>query len=236
MKKTMEITSPRKNNSIFKTRLVGKFWSGGSHFVGPAGNIPFLLSEIRISRRSDAGIYRGSDGVYATTIHELTHAGHYRMDRAFFLNLNNLVGADINARKVMRESWPEGVETVVTNRRYGLLSSVYVASNALGNTGWRALWNSGRQDDLPENMNEYTPLIIDLVDGINQRVAVGNIGVPIDRVSGYTLNQIETSLNNSRSLVEFRDKLRDQHNNPTEQFLDDLFSYATTASANLRTK
>jgi hypothetical protein len=215
---------------------VGKFWSGGSHFVGPAGNIPFLLSEIRISRRSDAGIYRGSDGVYATTIHELTHAGHYRMDRAFFLNLNNLVGADINARKVMRESWPEGVETVVTNRRYGLLSSVYVASNALGNTGWRALWNSGRQDDLPENMNEYTPLIIDLVDGINQRVAVGNIGVPIDRVSGYTLNQIETSLNNSRSLVEFRDKLRDQHNNPTEQFLDDLFSYATTASANLRTK
>ena len=64
--------------------------------------------------------------------------------------------------------------------------------------------------------------MIDLIDTENQAVIRGNL-FPIDRVSGYTINQIEDEVMHSRKFSEFRHNL-DKYTNPTSQFLDELFA------------
>lgn len=49
-------------------------------------------------------------------------------------------------------------------------------------------------------------------------------GLPVDRVSGYTLGQIETAMKNITSLEGWRNNLRDQNVNSTENFLNELFN------------
>ncbi|MEM9686961.1 MAG: hypothetical protein AAF934_08580, partial [Bacteroidota bacterium] len=148
-----------------------------------------LVSDIRITRIRH-GAYRGSDGIYATTVHELTHAGHRKLDTHMFdfLTTNN------KERELMIESWAEGVETIVTNDRYLELDADYVATNSVDVIDF-PLWNDYRQFDEIEDMDEYTPIIIDLIDDYNQNIELGG-NRPFDRVSGYTLQQIQSALNN----------------------------------------
>ena len=78
-------------------------------------------------------------------------------------------------------------------------------------------------------MTEYTPLVIDLNDNINQNLLPGTGGqFPIDRVSGYTIQQMQAALNNSRTLGEWRDKLVNNNVNATEGNINDVFDYAIT--------
>lgn len=49
-----------------------------------------------------------------------------------------------------------------------------------------------------------------------------------DRVNGYTLYEIEMTLNESRSLSDWEKRLRDKFENPTEQFLTNLFNSLTS--------
>ena len=129
-------------------------------------------------------------------------------------------------RQLMIESWAEGVETIVTNGRYLGLDGNYFNenNNFLG-------WNFNRQEDQVVQMNEYTPLVIDLVDDLNQNGE--DILLPIDRVSNYTLQQIQTALNNSHSLIEWEQKLHWNFDNPTENNLQELFDYVYEVYENL---
>jgi hypothetical protein len=126
-------------------------------------------------------------------------------------------------RLLMKESWAEGVETKVTNDRYSTLFSGYLNSN----NGWRGY----RQFSSVSEMNEYTPMVTDLIDSFNQRTA--STLYPLDRVNGYTLNQIQSSLNNCRELDCWEYKLRNDYINNSEQFLDDIFDYAAIVKNNL---
>lgn len=180
-----------------------------------------LVSDIRITRIRH-GAYRGSDGIYATTVHELTHAGHRKLDTHMFdfLTTNN------KERDLMKESWAEGVETIVTNDRYQALDPGYY-DEAL-NIGW----NDWRQNEQIPIMNEYTPIVADLIDNYNQNVELGGAR-PFDRVSGYTLQQIQSALNNSGTLLEWEQKLRWNFDNPTESYLSELFEYVNEVYKNL---
>lgn len=189
-------------------------------------------SAIRVSKNNSNG-YRGSDGIYSTTVHELTHCGHRKMDPGMF---SFLVSGNTNKknRLLMTESWAEGVETILTNNRYiSMFASegygTYTATNT-SNTSNNLTrgWNGNRQFYTREQMNEYTPLVIDLVDNLNQNTQLGftSNNRPNDRVSGYTLAQIQDALNGSRNLTEWKNKLVNNHNNPTEGFINDVFDYA----------
>ena len=68
----------------------------------------------------------------------------------------------------------------------------------------------------------YTPIIIDLIDNIYQRSS--GAMKPYDRVSGYTLWQIERAVAASQNLNDLKNNLRNMYNNPTEGFLDELFA------------
>ncbi|WP_158973447.1 hypothetical protein [Cellulophaga sp. L1A9] len=183
-----------------------------------------IVSDIRITRIRN-GSYRGSDGVFATTTHELTHAGHREMDPGMFS-----IVANSCRRGILLESWAEGVETIITNRRYDRYDSSYFNETTTSFTGW----NSGTQLQTPAGMTEYTPIVIDLIDITNQRnilpLPVPNLR-PTDNVSGYTLSQIQSALNGSRYQTTWRDKLNNvRPNGVTTAELNQLFSYTLTAS------
>lgn len=72
-------------------------------------------------------------------------------------------------------------------------------------------------------MNEYTPIVDDLIDTFNQNL--NNNNWPIDRVSNYKLNQIQNSLKNCRTIDCWENNLRNYYNNPSEDKLNELFEY-----------
>ncbi|MDN6291244.1 MAG: hypothetical protein L0J63_13335, partial [Tetragenococcus koreensis] len=179
------------------------------------------VSRLRITRRSGNCNYRASDGIYATTVHELTHAGHQRMDAGMF----SIFHSGSCNRAVLTESWAEGVETIVTNQRYLTLDPNYLATNRFNNTNLR-LWNDGRQANTVAQMNEYTPIVADLIDNVNQNTIPGIGGIqPIDRVTGYNLNQIQNALDNCRDIDCWENNLRNYYFNATENNLNELFDY-----------
>ncbi|WP_306013704.1 MULTISPECIES: hypothetical protein [unclassified Allomuricauda] len=224
----------------FYTRAVGKFglhhpnqsWlrisakynrEAGDHLdLNPGGRFSLIPhSEIRVGRLDDGRIM-ASDEIYALVIHEMTHASHYRMDRSFFINLR---GAGCTLQ-TMAESWATGVETVVTNDRYLSLKSNYRATGSIANYNPLNLFNSDKQNReiKPRSNYEYTPIVIDLVDNYNQRHELNDPNLPIDRVRGYYLTQIQTSLNSSRGPHTWKERIKSQHNNSTENYVDELFN------------
>jgi len=131
----------------------------------------------------------------------------------------------------MTESWADGVETILTNDRYNAMFAangygVYRATNRNNNNNLTQGWNGGKQHFSQEQMNAYTPLVTDLIDNFNQRLSLGNNNLPNDIVSGYTLSQIQSALDDSRTFVDWKTKLTNNNNNSTEAFLDNVFDYA----------
>ena len=82
-----------------------------------------------------------------------------------------------------------------------------------------------------QEFNNPPKLLLALIDSFNQRTA--STLYPLDRVNGYTLNQIQSSLNNCRELDCWEYKLRNDYINNSEQFLDDIFDYAAIVKNNL---
>lgn len=219
---------PNQSWLRISARYNGKISDSRHSDINVNGKIPWvpilaLKSEIQVGRLSK-GSYKGSDLIYGAVTHEMAHASHYRMDRGFFLNIS---GAGCRLQ-TMAESWALGVETVVTNDRYLGLNSNYVGSNNISDLStniYKRLYNSDRQEKPIEHKSnyEYTPIVIDLVDDFNQKFQINDQSLPIDRVMGYSLKQIQTSLNNSRGPHTWKERLKSQHSNATENYVDELF-------------
>ena len=106
------------------------------------------------------------------------------------------------------ESWAEGVETIVTNDRYLAINSSYRSTEPRDRALNLARWGAWRQELTAAEMNEYTPIVEDLIDDINQNEIPNYAGVqPIDDVSDYTLQQIQSALKGSRSANTWRNRL-----------------------------
>ncbi|WP_278995805.1 hypothetical protein [Alistipes finegoldii] len=137
--------------------------------------------------------------IYATTIHELSHAAHWRMivkepDTKRYRDYHN-------AEDKMVESWATGVQWYLTRMVY---------------TGYR-----GRSQGTPN----YTNVVIDLVDS---RADDGNNNGKKyeegDKVEGYTIAQIETALIGCNTWNKWRDNIKGKYDNKTKQYVDELFA------------
>jgi len=159
-----------------KFNATGSNWTGllnhPQTFISPITAIfnTLFLSEVRIARlrNDDDPMYRGSDGIYSVTIHELVHASHYKLDKDMW----GLFGLfNMKERRLIVESWAEGVETIVTNDRYRAIDANYF-NFSVYNIGWNArrqIQSPIASDASGRRMSEYTPLFIDLNDTLNQR-------------------------------------------------------------------
>ncbi len=170
-----------------------------------------------------------TDRVFGTTIHELAHAAHREVDGSAY---NSLVwkaytspcapsaescdhpgptGAD--ARRLM-ETWATTVENFIVRERY---VNFYNVQN------YTYIDNFLQSLTISEE-NFYTSCGIDMIDGFNQREEHNNNLLPIDRVEGYTINQLESALKSATSWTEWRVNLRSNETNNTAVFLNELFS------------
>ena len=127
-------------------------------------------------------------------------------------------------RLFLKESWAEAVEAIVTNDRYLALDRSYRSTHTRDIANRLARWGNWRQTDRVQDMNEYTPIVDDLIDNLNQNVRFGNT-TPIDRVMGYQLNQIQRALDNCRDINCWERNLRNYYANQTESYLTELFNY-----------
>jgi hypothetical protein len=76
--------------------------------------------------------------------------------------------------------------------------------------------------DSDNGNNEYTSLIINMIDQQNQGLI--DINIPFDRVQDYTISQIEGQLEESANIADLRDNVfTGIVNNPTRGFLNELF-------------
>ncbi len=184
--------------------------------------LPIIGSQIAIKEYGDR-----SDQVIGTTIHELAHASHWNMDRA---NYNRIVwkgyidptiahGGDLNpdnkrARRLL-ETWATTVEIYLTRKLY--------RDNYLRT--YRYTRNDLQQKFInrTENDNYYTTCGYDMIDNENQSITEG-AGRPVDRVSGYTIRQLENALRGSDVWGEWKDRIKGLYNNPTENNLNELFN------------
>lgn len=168
-----------------------------------------------------------SDQVYGVTAHELAHWSHWQLDKNTFVGLASdayLSGIDNNEAVI--ESWAEGVEWQFGMGRYRDLFN-NLDYNYNGSNQWKRITNPDSNIDLI-----YTSLVIDLTDDCNQRITACSSEFPFrsgsfypnDRVSEYTLQQIEQALRGSGSWNAWRNNIRNMHANNTEVFLDELFS------------
>lgn len=141
---------------------------------------------------------RNTVDIYATTVHELSHAAHWRMivkepDTKRYRDYHD-------AETKMIESWATGVQWYLTRMVY---------------TGYR-----GR----PQGTPNYTNVVVDLVDS---RADDGNNNGKKyeegDKVEGYTMAQIETALIGCNTWNKWRDNIKGKYDNKTKQYVDELF-------------
>jgi len=160
--------------------------------------------KIHFYRSQSAVVNRSCSHIFESAIHELSHISH-----GVLIN-NNF--KDVAAK--VYEGWSTGVAYTISKDYYPLNSLFY------------GDWQDVTLDEIvDDHSNTYTPIVIDLLDDLNQRAEhdYNPTDYPIDRVKGYTLSQIECSLKGANTLAQWRDKLKSLYENETEQYLDELF-------------
>lgn len=64
-----------------------------------------------------------------------------------------------------------------------------------------------------------------MIDDYNQRIRnINGYLYPVDKVSGYTLKQLQDALVGARSWSQWRDNIKNKYDNPTEMYIDELFN------------
>jgi hypothetical protein len=147
----------------------------------------------------------------------MTHASHYRLDRSFFINIPTCERVSTKSG-VISESWAEGAETILTNHRYNQLSNNYISTQALldNQLFFNGLTNHNDrlQTQTIAQIDEYSPIVVDLIDNINQSAPGFWAGdQPVDNVSGYTLSQIQSALNTSRGIHGWKERIKNINGN-----------------------
>jgi len=135
-------------------------------------------------------------GIYGTTIHEIAHASHWKMDQDNY-NCQYDCGPWIpccDGDLKVSESWARGVQWALT----------------------RMVYPTNIMENYPDyDFRNYTGVVQDMLDGIED----------YDQVSGYTIRQIEDALIGQKTWNGWKNNIKNKYTNDTENNLDALFDY-----------
>jgi len=212
---TYGIRKPYNKSWFLKRRLhIGaKHKSGRAHYF-TFNKIVWSAPVVIYSSGNNGTVFNSRD-LFATTVHELAHVSHWEIGYSTAQYVIDALADD----PFLPESWAVGVEHTVINRVYPNRGTLYEFPYE------RNLQNQTLREIQTESEG-YTPIVIDMIDNINQSTTPRNNSLlPNDRVSGYTLGQLEDALPGSfGSWWRWRTRLRDMYNNPTDGAeLDYLF-------------
>lgn len=194
-----------------RLHIAGKNKSGRSHYF--TFKKIYWAAPVVIYSSGNNGTVYNSRKIFATTVHELAHVSHWEIGYSTGQYVIDYLADD----PFLPESWATGVEHTVINR-------VYPAS-LVGSANFP--YDRNRQDwtlqKIQTDSDGYTPIVIDMIDNFNQ--SSKNSSRPNDRVSGYTLGQLEDALPSSYgNWWKWRNRIRSMYNNPAENAeLDYLF-------------
>lgn len=180
-----DIGGMRRPSVPHKINICYYDWNGtGTNWA----NIPFFPN-IAIYGKWE-GVYKSTDIIFSTTIHELGHASHISL-------MNGLVQY-AQVSPIIYESWASCIEWFITKIEYRYLGNLDY------NKGNMQSWNSSQS-------HVYTPLFIDIFDNVNQ--FNDNSNRPNDRIyspysymygiemlivkNSYGLSSLRTNLKNS---------------------------------------
>lgn len=159
---------------------------------------------------------RSSEDIFFIVMHELSHVVHAQVDRSAYASFVGSWGLVNSLRAAYGESWACGPQAIYTTRRY------HPGSNELANYQNDPLDRYTYAERTTSGEHLYIrPIVEDLRDNNNQRNT--NNEYPIDRVSGYTLQQIAQALRGAHDLDDWKDNLKDVSNS-TSGYLDEYFN------------
>lgn len=207
------IRKPYNKSWFLKRRLhIGAKWKETHWFSDHyfTFNKIWWASPVVVYSHWKSGAERNSRQIFATTVHELAHVSHWEIGYSTGQYVIDALVDD----PFLPESWATGVEYAVVERVYpratfGIYDFDYQQQRTLRY--------------IQTESDGYTPIVIDMIDNHNQSTI--NSNRPNDRVSGYTLGQLEDALPGSfGSWWRWRTRLREMYNNPTDGAeLDYLF-------------
>ena len=230
------IKSPPLDGKLLKQRIhIGAMdKQGTAHYFD--FNKFFTTPQIKIYKINETGSALNAIDLFGYTIHELAHASHWEMGYSY----GQYIIDYLFRKAIVPESWASCVEYVITNDVYGASAS---------NTASKSGWDKNTYNDLQNRSiaafkeDGYSPLFIDCIDTYNQHVE-NNSSCPIDKVSGYSLSQLEQVLQysyqrftesptivsnptelivNSFSLRFIKENLKSMYPNSTTEYVDELF-------------
>jgi len=188
-------------NSLLKPQMkIGGFDKDGRANHNDDRRYLGIRNQVRMYR-IQSGSIASTERLYNTILHELAHASHWEFRKG------DWDGGRTSGK--LQESWAMGVAWSLTRLRYP-------NHNWWANVDFEWMRSRGKGE------NQYTSLIIDLIDNENQGLT--DRKRPFDRVDGYTIAQIEAAISNSNNILALRDNIRNRYpNNPDRAFLVELF-------------
>lgn len=213
---TYGIKKPYKKGWFLKRRLhIGAKWKPNGHWFPDhyfTFNKIWWAAPVVVYSHWKSGRNRNSREIFATTVHELAHVSHWEIGYSTGQYVIDALADD----PFLPESWAVGVEHTITNR-------VYPNRGAQYEFPYENDLQHYSLDYIRNETDGYTPIVIDLIDAFNQSTVSSNR--PNDRVSGYTLGQLEDALPGSfGSWWTWRSRIRSQFHNANEgEPLDYLF-------------
>ncbi len=115
--------------------------------------------DIRVYRKEDDCTIKGTDEIFSTTAHEIAHSSHWQMSKSNG-NRYDFLSAD----DMVVESWARCVQWLLTNNFY---LSNGLSLNWSDGYQWLNATNTSHLDHMRDG---YTPVAIDLIDDVNQRI------------------------------------------------------------------
>jgi hypothetical protein len=158
-------------------------------FFSSSGFEGIFYSHVHIFGLKNSTELKETERIFSTTTHELAHVSHaFQMGNIQFWQVSNLIV----------ESWARACQWKITELEYGFSPTLV--------PGPIQDWYFNQYP----NLNNYSPLFIDLEDTSNQNPA--NLpNRPRDLTSGYNLSLIQSNvLGHSYGLTSLRDRLKSQ--------------------------
>lgn len=209
--------SPPKNGTFKRQMKIAARHKDGDSSHANARSL-YFGSQVSIQEWGE-----GSEKVFGTTIHELTHAAHFDFDKSSYNTLvqkGYIFGSSSTkdgARRLL-ETWATTAEVYLTNHWYRFVLGINNYSFEGEDLQDRLIYDPNYSD-----AKYYTAVGIDMMDYLNQSVVYG-AGRPVDRVSGYSVSQLQQSLYGATHWSGWKDHIKNQHANATSVYLDELFN------------
>ncbi|OQB29530.1 MAG: hypothetical protein BWY08_01845 [Bacteroidetes bacterium ADurb.Bin174] len=206
------IKTPPKDSSWSPRVKIGVYDTAGRAYASPLlrwFTIPSICIYSHSKYDNGTTVKNTSAWIYQTTIHELAHTSHWEIDKDLFWSID----------QILVESWAVGVA-------YEIPRKIYPVSS-LSRWDWQHI-TKAKIIDMNDLERKYTPIVIDLMDTTNQSVMYGDTTqYANDKVSGYTLQQIENAIKKVKTLNGLKNNLKSMYDNPSEEHLDKLFEFYT---------